>query len=325
MPPTSASLAPRALLEERFARLLNEVEPLLAERDAERDAACGAEARERGRSTAAEQLNQSVRRLRQASGFEEIAATLVDAAGAYATGVAVLRVAGGVASGQRIRGVDAEAAIRFAGLAIPLSSGAALAGAVATKDPVVAVSTADEISVEMLAIAGHGESARVCIFPVANDEEVTALLYCWGAVQPAAMELLAQVAGLCIPVAAKPAPAGALIGIAPAASPSATASRPGWDKLPLEEQRIHLRAQRFARVQIAELRLHQADAVHAGRLHRDLYGVLRDSLDKARDRFGREFIAVCPSMVDYLHLELVRTLAHDNPGLLGTEYPGPLV
>ena len=30
-------------------------------------------------------------------------------------------------------------------------------------------------------------------------------------------------------------------------------------------------------------------------------------------------------MVDYLHLELMRTLANDDADLLGKEYPGPMV
>jgi hypothetical protein len=30
-------------------------------------------------------------------------------------------------------------------------------------------------------------------------------------------------------------------------------------------------------------------------------------------------------MVDYLHLELTRTLANEDPDLLGSTYPGPLV
>jgi hypothetical protein len=30
-------------------------------------------------------------------------------------------------------------------------------------------------------------------------------------------------------------------------------------------------------------------------------------------------------MVDYLHLEIVRSLAHDDDRLLGSSYPGPMV
>jgi hypothetical protein len=116
-------------------------------------------------------------------------------------------------------------------------------------------------------------------------------------------------------------PAPELVTIEPAPAQPASA----WDRLPLEEQRIHLRAQRFARVHVAEMRLFQADAVQAGRTGRNLYDALRQSIDAAREAFHQSFFAPCPSMVDYLHLELVRTLANDDPDLLGNNYPGPMV
>ena len=50
----------------------------------------------------------------------------------------------------------------------------------------------------------------------------------------------------------------------------------------------------------------------------------RKPIDSARDKFRQDFFLPCPTMVDYLHLELVRTLANDDPELLGTEYPGPM-
>jgi hypothetical protein len=36
-------------------------------------------------------------------------------------------------------------------------------------------------------------------------------------------------------------------------------------------------------------------------------------------------VTVSPTMVDYFHAELVRTLANDNSGWLGGGYPGRLV
>ena len=88
---------------------------------------------------------------------------------------------------------------------------------------------------------------------------------------------------------------------------------------------MHLRAQRFARVQVAEMRLYEPEAVQAGRTGRNLYETLHRNIDDARGEFQRSFFATCPSMVDYLHLELVHTLSNDDPELLGKDYPGPLV
>jgi hypothetical protein len=146
----------------------------------------------------------------------------------------------------------------------------------------------------------------------------------------AAIELLAQVAGAvwsAIPVEPEPAPVSELVTIAAAAAPppQPQPSASTWDEMPPAEQQTHLRAQRFARVQAAEMRLYHADLVQTGRTQRNLYDLLRQPIDAARANFQALFFANCPSMVDYLHLELTRTLANDDTELLGSSYPGPLL
>jgi hypothetical protein len=283
-----------------------------------------AEARHRARGEFAGELNQAVRRIRQAADPDEIGATLLDAAGPFSTGAAWFRIAAESAIGERIRGVPEEAAEAFHALEIPLSSAAALAGAVESRDPVIAATTPPEVPEHLANLLGHPPDGRVSIFPVVVRARVPALLYAWGSVQGPALELLTQVAAAAwtaMPEPLAPAPAPELVTIQPAPPQPASA----WDLLPLEDQRIHLRAQRFARVQVAGMRLYQADAVLAGRAARNLYHALRNSIDAARETFHPSFFAPCSTMVDYLHLELVQTLAHDDPDLLGNNYPGPMV
>jgi len=298
----------RQILEDRLSQLSAEVDRLFAE------------ARERARDEFADQLNQAVRRIRQAADGDELGGTLLDAAGALASGAAWFRITGDAAKGERIRGVPEEAAEAFHALEIPLESAAALAGAVESRDPVIAATTPREVSEQLAELLEHAPEGRVSIFPVVVRDRVPALLYAWGSVQGPAVELLTQVAAAAWGAMPEPA-APELVTIEPAPPEPASA----WDRLPLEEQRIHLRAQRFARVQTAEMRLFQADAVEAGRAGRNLYDTLRKSIDAAREAFHQSFFAPCPSMVDYLHLELVQTLAHDDPDLLGKNYPGPMV
>jgi hypothetical protein len=145
-------------------------------------------------------------------------------------------------------------------------------------------------------------------------------LYAWGDVQGAALELFAQVAA-----AAWKAPAAApveLVTIAASAPPAA--APPPAPELSGEPERLHLKAQRFARVQVAEMRLYEAAAVHSGAARKNLYESLRPRIDAARAAMREKFFDSCPGMLDYLHLELVRTLTHDQPELLGKDYPGPL-
>jgi hypothetical protein len=64
--------------------------------------------------------------------------------------------------------------------------------------------------------------------------------------------------------------------------------------------------------------------VKNGRAARDLYTSLREEIDSAREIFRRDFLSGT-GMVDYLHLELVHTLANGEVQLLGSDYPGPML
>ena len=304
---TSSAPTPlRQLIENRLSQLTAETENLFAE------------TREQARREMADQLNQAVRRLRQSASLDELSATLADAAGAFAAGTILFRVDGVVAKSEKME--------------IPLASAAALRGAIDTRDPVIAAATAGELPAELLELVGQTADGRVFIFPVVVRDGVPALLCTWDGVQGSSVELLTQVAAAAWNIMAAP-PVADLIKIAPAipvvSAPVALApvrkpaQASNWDLIPAEEQQVHLRAQRFARVQVAEMRLFETDAVYLGRERHTLYDALRNLIDPAREAFQKQFFATCPSMVDYLHLELVRTLANDDPELLGKDYPGP--
>jgi hypothetical protein len=86
----------------------------------------------------------------------------------------------------------------------------------------------------------------------------------------------------------------------------------------------HSTALRFARVRVAEMQLYQASQVKSGRAAGDLYSALGPAIDAARGAFQERFLLPLDGIPDYLHQELVRTLAKENAVLLGPSYPGPL-
>jgi hypothetical protein len=116
-----------------------------------------------------------------------------------------------------------------------------------------------------------------------------------------------------------------LITIQGSAEAKPKESTHNWFQLSPQEQEVHLRAQRFARVQVAELRLYQSERVRQSRRDGNIYGVFRTEIDQAREEFRTQFVETCPSMLDYYHMELVRILANENEKVLGPDYPGPLV
>lgn len=275
-------------------------------------ATLSSETRQRARRELAADLNQIVRRLRQSATLDDLAATLADTAARFADGAVVFLVSGDEAKSESMD------------LAISLASAPALATAVETREPVTAMTTAGEVSAALAERLGHAPDGRAHIYPIVVKDGVPAILYAWGDVQGAAVELAAQVAAAAWLGLVPAPPVVELVSIAPAPAPVAKGA-PTWESLPVEEQRAHLRAQRLARVRTAAMRLEEGAAVQAGRARGNLYEALRGPIDAAREVFRGEFFAVCPSMVDYLHLELVRTLANDDADLLGKDYPGPMV
>jgi hypothetical protein len=297
-PPASLARA----LQEHVSFVMGEVDRLTAE------------ARARALSEGASQLNQIARRIRQAGSREELYVTLVDAAASFASGAALLVLEGETARAVKLRGVD-EARAQALSAPIPLSQAPALADAAGQREPVIASASASEVSAPLAAAAGDTPEARVAILPIvekpcAEGVRAPALLCAWGPTEMAALELMAQVAS----------PAWT----ATAAPPPEEVERRRWEDLTDEERRIHLRAQRFASVKVAEIRLFEADAVQLGRARHNLYSVLQDPVDRARTEFREAFFTATNTMVDYLHLELVRTLANDDPEFMGRDYPGPL-
>ena len=324
MSPSAPTSALRQALQDRFSQIADDAEEFAARE------------RDRGRLESADRLNQAVRRIRQAENPESLAATLADTAAGFARCAALFRMEGDTARGERLRGLSEEDAEHFRELEIPLSAAAALAGAIETRDPVTAAATPAEVSERMASLARHAPEDRVSLFPVVARDGVPALVYAWGEVQASAIELLSQVAGAVWSeleppkTAPEPEPEPELVQIQAAAAPESAPPvtqdpRSAWERLAPEERQIHLRAQRFARVRVAEMRLREPEAVLAGRTQRDLYAALRKSIDTGRDEFRRTFFARTASMVDYFHLELLKTLANEDPEALGNEYPGPLV
>ncbi len=303
--------------------LLGEIEALF-HTETEACAAARVQAAERALG---EHLNQSVRRLRQASGFGDMAAVLCDAGARFCNCCAVFRVNQGVVTGESLRCGAGEASPQFGEIQFPVKEAAAFAEVVELREPVVAICSAAEVSRVLISLFGHVADDRAHLFPLLVAENTVGVLYASGAVESPGLELLAQTAGTILEAqqpAARPAAPDLVRIELPPVAPSQK-PEPAWNFLPPADRSIHVKAQRFARVQIAEMRLYQSEAVRAGRVQGDLYGALQNAIDAGREAFRQNFIASTPSMVDYFHEELVRTLANNETARLGDKYPGPLV
>jgi hypothetical protein len=108
------------------------------------------------------------------------------------------------------------------------------------------------------------------------------------------------------------------------APPAAKPTLPAWADLSEGQRALHIRAQRFSRVAVAQMQLAKPEACQAGREQSNLYLFLKPEIEKARESYRKQFMTI-PSMMDYLHIELVKTAAEGDEMKLGAEYPGQLV
>jgi hypothetical protein len=268
-----------------------------------------------------ETLNISVRRLQTATSRGPWLSMLVDAATAFAQRVAILTLRetdGPLSLASLDLQLDSGKALPSE--PVPLCYAPALLSAVESGQSVIAMRSGAEISVALENMLGPGGS-RAHIYPILVQGRTFAVLYAEGATDGNALELLATAAGMS---AASNRDILKQESYERPASRQATPRPNGWNELRPEDQEVHLRAQRFARTQAAQLRLYKPQEVREGRATSDLYGMLQPHIDQARQAYHDQFVVGCESMVDYLHFELIKTLANNDERLLGGAYPGPL-
>lgn len=94
------------------------------------------------------------------------------------------------------------------------------------------------------------------------------------------------------------------------------------DSLPPEEQELHRRAYRVAKVSMQDIKLLRPEEVRLGRQSKDLCFRLRDDIEKAHKEYDRRFQAIQSHPVDYFYDWMVEILAGGDPKALG-EYPYP--
>jgi hypothetical protein len=94
------------------------------------------------------------------------------------------------------------------------------------------------------------------------------------------------------------------------------------DSLPPEEQELHRRAFRVAKVSMQDIRMLRPEDVRLGRENKDLCFRLRDDIEKAHKEYDRRFQSIQSHPVDYFYDWMVEILAGGDPQALG-EYPYP--
>ncbi len=92
------------------------------------------------------------------------------------------------------------------------------------------------------------------------------------------------------------------------------------NRLSPEEQELHRRANRVAKVSMQDIKMLRPEQVRLGRQNRDLCIRLKDDIEKAHREYDRRFKPIMDHPVDYFYRWLVEILAEGDAHALG-EYP----
>jgi hypothetical protein len=277
------------------------------------------ESAQAARAEVTNELNQCFRRLRQYHNEGEWISAILDGAASFVQQVALFTYEAGSLRLRGQKNLNLSETLTFTA-----GHAAAFENVIASKDTVVALRTPAEVGA---GLSSPDLEERAHIVPILNGPRIVAFLFAIGQgdLNLNAIELIAGLASTVLERQSNASLHTQIAGqfVATAHEAPALTPLPAWANLNQDQRLLHVRAQRFARVKVAELQLSRPDACQAGRQQGNLYVFLRQEIDKARATYRTQFMTI-PSMIDYLHIELVRTAAECDEQKLGEEYPGQL-
>ena len=165
------------------------------------------------------------------------------------------------------------------------------------------------------------------VLPLVVKDKVAAVIYAdagtvsGGTLDASGLQALTRFAAIWLELAAlrkaggaatedlsQPQPAAAMAASAPATSG-------------LEEDELHKKARRFAKLLVEEIKLYNQPSVEEGRQHKDLYTRLKVDIEKSRSTYDKRYADSAVASSDYFTQELIRILAENDVSLMGAGFP----
>jgi hypothetical protein len=119
------------------------------------------------------------------------------------------------------------------------------------------------------------------------------------------------------PAPARPPSAPPLRPAAPTPAPPPAPAAPARAAVAPEDQKAHEDAKRFARLVVSEIKLYNEAKVTEGRKTKDIYGRLKEDIERGRQMYQDRVPAPVRDASDYFQDELVRILAGGDAAALG--------
>lgn len=268
-----------------------------------------------------DQLNSAIESMQQFTAQADILRSLLDGAARFSGRSALFVVKGSSLTGWQGRGFAHEDRLKNTNL----DAGTGLAGrAIRDRSPVAAA--AQEFDAAFVSQQGAPSDGNAWLLPLVVRDKVAALLYSdAGAggkrVDSSALQILTRAAGQWLEIlTARKASGTPEVAAAASAAAGTTSSAPRSSSP--DEQELHTKAQRFAKLLVDEIRLYNQTKVKEGRQNRELYKVLREDIEKSRDTYNRRYANTSVADAGYFTQEVIRILADNDASLLGSDFPG---
>jgi len=295
-------------------------------------------------------LEAAMAALQDVTSQVDILNVLLDFAARFSGRVALFVVRGEGATVWQARGFPDDNGLRNFGLNL------ADAGVKRVMQERVPVAAGLDFDPNFLAKVGHAAGGNAILLPLVLREKVSALVYAdcgleGGKLDVSALKLLMRSTAMWLevlslrkvlggapaleqtaptqlptmmstPVPPDRAAAIAATAVSAPAGRAATAvAAPEAGPSSPDEREVHVRAQRFARLLVDEIKLYNPEKVTQGRSGKDLYDRLKDDIEKSRASYKKRYGSSPAASGDYFTKELIRILADDDISLLGASFP----
>ena len=314
-------------IHSEFAELLNsKVEELRSSLSSEMRRKLEATLEPAPGTSPTDQLNSAIDSMQQFTAQADTLRSLLDGAARFSGRSALFVVKGNSLIGWQGRGFAHEDRLKSTN--IDATHG--LAGR-AIRDRSSVAATAQEFDAAFVSQQGAPSNGNAWLLPLVVRDKVAALLYSDAGtsgkkVDSSALQILVRAAGQWLEILtarkASGTPEAASAAAAAAGQTSTLPTINAAQSFSTDEQELHTKAQRFAKLLVDEIRLYNQAKVKEGRQSRELYKVLRVDIEKSRDTYNRRYANTSVADAGYFTQEVIRILADNDASVLGSDFPG---
>lgn len=272
-------------------------------------------------------LNAAVAAIHESGSQADILRHLLEGEARFAGRVALFVVKGNGISGWQGIGFEDNDAIKT----LNIQAGSGLVGkAIQARNP--ASGSAQEFDAGFVRSMKAPADGQCLVLPLVVKDKVAAVIYAdagtvpGGALDSSGLQALTRFAAIWLELAAlrkvggpsateeaaQPQPAVAMAASAPAAAPAGSGQ---------EEDDLHKKARRFAKLLVEEIKLYNQPRVEEGRQHKDLYDRLKVDIEKSRSTYDKRYAESAVASANYFTQELIRILADNDASLMGASFP----